>query len=65
MLSFYTPGQHPLREELKLKYWQGILGLTRLALRAQQWAHLFAQHRKLMALSFLTGVLIGLLPLLK
>jgi hypothetical protein len=65
MLNFYTSESHPVREELKLRCWQFVLRLTRLAAGAQEWAHLFNQNRKLMALAFLTGVLIGLIPLIK
>jgi len=65
MINLYTSRRPALREELKLRYWQFILQLTRLAAGAKEWAHLFNQNRKLMALAFLVGVLIGLIPLLK
>jgi hypothetical protein len=65
MLNFYTTGQDSLREELKLRYWQFVLQLTRLAAGARQWACLFNQNRKIMALAFFSGILIGLIPLLK
>ena len=54
-----------VREELRLRQWQLILGLTRLAAQARRWARIFNQHRSLMALAFLIGVLLGLLPLMR
>ena len=65
MINLCTSRRPALREELKLRYWQFILQLTRIAAGAKEWAHLFNQNRKLMALAFLIGVLIGLSPLLK
>lgn len=50
------------REELRLRQWQLILALTRWATEARRWAGLFNQHRSLMMLAFLSGVLLGLLP---
>ena len=57
--------RHSLSQEVKLRCWQGVLGLTRLAAGAQQWVRLFNENRRLMALAFLGGVLIGLIPLIK
>ncbi len=65
MVHLYTSRRLAFREELKLRYWQFILALTRLAAGAKEWAQIFNQNRKLMALAFLVGVLIGLVPLLK
>ena len=65
MINLYTSRHLTLREELKLRYWQFVLQLTRAAAGAKEWAHLFRQNRRLMALAFLTGVLIGLIPLLR
>ena len=65
MINFCTPRRLALREELKLRYWQFVLQITRLAAGAKQWAHLFNQNRKVMALAFLVGVLMGLIPLMR
>ena len=65
MLNIYTSGQATWREELKLRYWQLVLRLTRLATAAHQWARLFHQNRTLMAVAFLIGVLLGLIPLIR
>jgi hypothetical protein len=54
-----------IREELRLRQWQAILACTRLAGQARRWAALFNRNRSLMALAFLIGVLLGLLPLLR
>ena len=64
MLNMYKPTPLDVREELKLKYWQFLLGLTRVAAGARRWFTLFNQNRKLMALAFLVGVLLGLIPLI-
>ena len=65
MINTCASRRPALREELKLRYWQFVLQLTRVAAGAKEWAHLFKQNRKVMALAFFTGVLIGLIPLLK
>ncbi len=65
MSHIAIPRRHSLSQEVKLRCWQGVLGLTRLAIAAQQWVCLFNENRRLMALAFLFGVLIGLIPLIK
>jgi hypothetical protein len=63
MLNQYNPV--PLQDEIKLKYWQFVLGLTRVAAHAKRWGIIFNQHRTIMALAFLAGILLGLIPALK
>ena len=65
MLNLYSPNHQSWREELKLRYWQFVLQLTRLAGGVRLWVQLFSENRALMALAFLTGVLIGFIPLFK
>ncbi len=61
MLNHFKPTLD-LRQEFLLRYWQSLLGLTRLAVTARAWLALFYTHRRLMAMAFLVGVLIGVIP---
>ena len=54
-----------LHDELQLKYWQFILRVTRFAAQAKRWGAIFAQNRAIMALAFLAGILIGLIPAIR
>ena len=65
MLNLYLSGQHTLRKELVLRYWQLVLRLTQLAAGVYRWACIFIENLNLMMLAFLAGLLIGLVPLLK
>ena len=62
MLNLYN---HPLvldlQDELRLKYWQLVLRLTRLAATGRRWVIIFNQHRLYMLAAFVSGVLIGLI----
>lgn len=63
MLNLYNPLD--LHDELQLKYWQFVLRVTRFATQAKRWGSLFKQNRAIMAMAFLTGILIGLIPAIR
>ncbi len=63
MLNQYRPIN--LEDEVKLRYWQFVLRLTRLAAGAKQWGLIFRQHRAIMAVAFLAGIMLGLIPALR
>jgi hypothetical protein len=65
MLNTYTSGQHSLRAELELRYWQLVLQLTRVAAGAHAWGQIFFENRYFMALAFMSGILMGLISVIK
>jgi hypothetical protein len=65
MTNLRRPRSLSFKEALALKKWQCLLALTRLVAEARRWAGIFNRNRSLMALAFLGGMLLGLLPLLR